>query len=289
MSDEEDGSEAPAEEGAGVEKEPAEEVDMSGFGDEGQEKALYDPTPTLDAEYGAPAFWDRRYMLSEEPFDWYHGYDYIRPLIKKYAEPEHMILIIGCGNSTLAAEMYDDGYANIECVDISRVVIDQMMEKYKDSRPEIKWQQLDVCNMKGIFEKQTFDIIIDKACLDCIYCAEQGIKRVRKAVQEFDLITLGTGVYICFSYARPEDRLTEIDCIEIEDPNFLAWNVDVQHMPKRMTDPYAVPDMKNLDNLYWVYVCEKDGQMERDKWEKMRGKGKKGKKARINKRTGAGM
>ena len=68
MSDEEDGSEAPAEEGAGVEKEPAEEVDMSGFGDEGQEKALYDPTPTLDAEYGAPAFWDRRYMLSEEPF-----------------------------------------------------------------------------------------------------------------------------------------------------------------------------------------------------------------------------
>ena len=265
------------------------DIDMSGFGVEEQEKALYDPTPTLDAEYGSPAFWDRRYMMSTEPFDWYHSYEYIKVKIKKYAEPEHKILIIGCGNSTLAEEMYEDGYTDIECVDISRVVIDQMTDKYAEKCPDIRWQQLDVCNMKGIFEKQTFDIIIDKACLDCIYCAEQGINKVLKATQEFDRITVGTGVYICFSYGRPEDRLTEIDCNEIEDKNFLAWNVDVQHIPKRMLDPYAVPDMKNLDNLYWVYVCEKDSMMEREKYDKMRGKSKKGKKLRVNKRTGQGL
>ena len=36
------------------------------------------------------------------------------------------VMQVGCGNSTLTEEMYEDGYKNIWNIDLSRVVIDQV-------------------------------------------------------------------------------------------------------------------------------------------------------------------
>merc|ERR1711970_1082414 len=56
------------------------------------------------------------------------------------------VLMAGCGNSRLSEDMFEDGFANISNVDISRVVIDQMGDKYKD-KPALTFQQMNVAKM----------------------------------------------------------------------------------------------------------------------------------------------
>jgi 2-polyprenyl-3-methyl-5-hydroxy-6-metoxy-1,4-benzoquinol methylase len=57
------------------------------------------------------------------------------------------ILQLGCGNSILQEEMYDDGYKNIMNVDISKAVIDQMTGRAKN-RPGLLYKVMDVTDMR---------------------------------------------------------------------------------------------------------------------------------------------
>lgn len=100
---------------------------------------------------------------------------------------------------------------------------------------------MDVCDMQGEFEEKEFQAVIDKACIDSIYCMEYGAKKariensdelslifflivfssealhdshskrmirimfnakVKKALNEFDRILVHTGVYICVSCGK---------------------------------------------------------------------------------------
>merc|ERR1711988_1506257 len=100
------------------------------------------------------------------------------------------------------------------------------------------------------------------------------------------------------SYARPEIRLGEYDNDDVDEAGFLPWAVEVATIPKPTVDPYQVVNFKDLDELYFLYICEKDPKLDKEKdqkkyWEKMKklGKTKKSKKgqkpARINKRKEA--
>lgn len=42
------------------------------------------------------------------------------------------MLDIGCGNSRVAEDMVMDGYFDILSIDFSRIVIDQMEDRYKE-------------------------------------------------------------------------------------------------------------------------------------------------------------
>ena len=44
-----------------------------------------------------------------EPFDWYQRYNGVKDLIHQYIKEHDHILMLGCGNSRLTEEMYDDG------------------------------------------------------------------------------------------------------------------------------------------------------------------------------------
>lgn len=74
--------------------------------------------------------------------------------------------------------------------------------------------------------------------------------------------------------------------------------VEVATIPKPTVDPYQVVNFKDLDELYFLYICEKDPKLDKEKdqkkyWERMKklGKTKKNKKgakpARMNKRKEA--
>ena len=66
-----------------------------------------------------------------------------------YAEPEDYILNIGCGNSRMTEDMYYDGYETIMNIDMSRVVVEQMQDKYGDNDlgESVEFVQLNVCDM----------------------------------------------------------------------------------------------------------------------------------------------
>ncbi len=54
------------------------------------------------------------------------------------------ILVVGCGNSTLSADLYDVGHHKIFNIDISEVVIRQMNDKHSADRPEMKFEKMDM-------------------------------------------------------------------------------------------------------------------------------------------------
>jgi len=100
----------------------------------------------MELQYGSKDYWDVRYKQQEgNTFDWLESYESLRDLILKTlrikVQPEVMtasemnaiifkaavkltILNLGCGNSTLTEEMYDqDSFKYTINVDISSIVI----------------------------------------------------------------------------------------------------------------------------------------------------------------------
>ena len=57
------------------------------------------------------------------------------------------ILNLGCGNSILAEELYDNGFKKVYNNDISAEVIQQMKERNAEKRPELEWDVMDVRDM----------------------------------------------------------------------------------------------------------------------------------------------
>ena len=77
----------------------------------------------MEQQYGKIEYWENRYKKDHEPFDWYQRYGGIKDIITQYMQQTSQILNIGCGNSTLAEELYEDGYHAVTSVDYSKIVI----------------------------------------------------------------------------------------------------------------------------------------------------------------------
>lgn len=101
----------------------------------------YEPNNT--SEYKLKSYWNSRFEQEEE-FDWlgkvfsYHihhklshsKYSDIKDSILKYMTDKSIrIMILGCGNSTLSDDLYQDGYHNVISMDYSDVVIEKMKKK----------------------------------------------------------------------------------------------------------------------------------------------------------------
>ncbi|KAF9031408.1 hypothetical protein BDZ89DRAFT_627609 [Hymenopellis radicata] len=97
--------------------------------------------PERNEQYGTKEYWDQRYQAESHggSFDWFKSYADIAPLFRNLIpDKTSRILMLGCGNSTLSQDMYDDGYRNIVNVDYSAVVIDQMKQRHESTRPEME-------------------------------------------------------------------------------------------------------------------------------------------------------
>jgi len=219
---------------------------------------LKEGIPPVTCNFGKSDYWDGRYSKDRDAnanFEWYHDYPEIQAIINQYCARDGRTLMLGCGNSTLSEQMYYDGYENIENVDFSRVAIDQMEEKYKGIK-ELKWKQMDVSDTP--FEDAEFDCAVDKGTLDCVFCGDLALKKVRKYVHEMDRIIKHGGSWVIFSHGLPEDRISHFECDDVTSVEFLSFEVTVHAVAKPLLDPFGVPDLKDPDELYFVYVCTKN-------------------------------
>ncbi|THG95936.1 hypothetical protein EW026_g5790 [Hermanssonia centrifuga] len=117
------------------------------------------------------------YILHEwrEPedgsFDWFKSYADVAHIIRELIpDKDAKILMLGCGNSTLSEDMYDDGYKHIVNVDYSGILIEKMRKKHEDARPKMTWHEMDVRRLA--FETGSFDIAIDKGTMDAMMTAK---------------------------------------------------------------------------------------------------------------------
>jgi hypothetical protein len=89
------------------------------------------------------------------------------------------------------------------------------------------------------------------------------------------------GAWIIFSHGRPEDRLEHLENDDNSSIEFLSFECNVHAVPKPLVDIYGTPDLKDPDELYFVYVCIKNPSKSKQKDDKKnRGiAAKQGKKA----------
>jgi SAM-dependent methyltransferase len=165
--------------------------------------------------YGTKQYWDDRYSRDAlgQCFDWFKSYKDIAHLISaEIPDKSARILMLGCGNSSLSEEMWDDGYQNIVNVDYSSVVITNMQQRNAHRQPGLDWLEMDVRDLK--FDDSSFDVVIDKGTMDSMMTTkgdvwnppDQVVQDCNKEVDEVLRIMKRTGVFIYFTFGQPHFR-----------------------------------------------------------------------------------
>lgn len=79
-------------------------------------------------------YWDARFR-TEEQYDWLLTYAQVRTSLRAHLRSTDRILLVGCGNSSFSADLYDDGFERLVNIDFSAVVIDKMRAAHAEARP----------------------------------------------------------------------------------------------------------------------------------------------------------
>ena len=192
--------------------------------------------------YGEKKYWEERYESQKgKTFDWLEDYESIKPIIENFGiNKDAKILNVGCGNSEFSEKLYDDGYTNNYNIDICPNVINYMKERNKNKKG-LHYQEMDVRNMEG-FEKETFDLIIDKSTLDALLCGEQSFLNVTLMTKEISRILKTGGIYFIISYGRPEYRLYHLE------RKHLAFDIQVIEIKSNQMDGQVT---------HFGYICKK--------------------------------
>lgn len=127
--------------------------------------------------------------------------------------------MVGCGNSKLSEEMYEDGYKSITNIDISSVVVENMKKYYEEKDMKIECLEMDATSMT--FEDKRFDVIIDKGTLDALLCGKNN-DIVNSLVREMTRVLKLEGELFIISHGQPKARKELFKkAIDIEKYEFL--------------------------------------------------------------------
>ena len=205
------------------------------------------------AQYGKPEYWEDKYQRDNEPFDWYQRYTGVKDIITQYISTDHKILNIGCGNSRMSEEMYEEEYKKITNIDISFTVIKAMAEEYEEKCPEMQFKEMDARSLE--FEDGEFDCVLDKGTFDTILCGYRSGPNSEQTLNEIYRVLSPNGVYICISYGFPDER----------EPYFrnsaFDWELDTHRVAKPTISTSAIVSSEDKDpkNFHYIYVMRKTG------------------------------
>lgn len=123
--------------------------------------------PKTSSEFASEKYWNDFFKKrGKAAFEWYGDYKELCWTLCNYLRKADRLLIIGCGNSSLSADLYDGGYTDSLSIDISEVAIRQMRDKYGKSRPQMQFLQMDVSRMDCRDEE--FSVVLDKGTVDAL-------------------------------------------------------------------------------------------------------------------------
>lgn len=211
---------------------------------------------TVDVEYWDELFEQQEHTNSE----WLVSYSTIAQYVTPFLRPTDEILVVGCGNSDLSVGLWEDGFKAITSMDISGVVIEQMREKFAHC-DGLKWDTEDVLDMS--YEDSSFDTVVDKSLLDCIFhCGQHSEKVANMLAEVHRVLRKGTGVALYVTTQGPTEVmpfLEEAVCgTWVTEAQRLTVETDKQGNVPRLALS-ALGDGAELDCPYQkhfhIYVC----------------------------------
>eukprot|EP00744_Colponema_vietnamica_P023463 GILI01033952.1.p1 GENE.GILI01033952.1~~GILI01033952.1.p1 ORF type:complete len:254 (-),score=63.02 GILI01033952.1:57-818(-) len=193
--------------------------------------------PDKNSTYKEKSYWDGRFE-KEESYDWLMGYDGdVKEHLRRILRPTDRILIVGCGNSSFSASIYEDGFRNIVNIDFSQVVIEKMRQKHAD-KPEMTWECMDMLELS--FADQSFDVVIDKATMDVLMCdigdvwdpREEVWRDTHRMCAGISRVLKSEGKFIGISFDQPHFRKRFLLGREVgpSDPSPFGWTLTVHNL-----------------------------------------------------------
>lgn len=150
-------------------------------------------------------------------YECFLSYRDCKPYLQAYLHrPEQRILHVGCGNSPFAADLFEDGFTRLTNVDYSAPVIAHMRQKHRDKRPGMRWLVADTTRVVkeddtngsqstnygaeaaaaigdesleySTFSPASFDVILDKGCLDAMADHDVNSPEASKTLHQLRLL-----------------------------------------------------------------------------------------------------
>ncbi|XP_026745103.1 methyltransferase-like protein 13 [Trichoplusia ni] len=198
--------------------------------------------PKSHKEFSEKDYWNKFFKKrGNQAFEWYGEYLELCGQLHKYIKPRDVILIPGCGNSGLSADLYDVGYEHITNIDVSEVVIKQM-KAINSHRTGMKFLCMDALNTT--FSDDEFNVVLDKGTLDALMPddSEETVKSIDKYFHEIKRVLKLGGRFVCITLLQSHilSKLLEtfcdnswmfrvVRCHEAEEKN--AENADGPTLP----------------------------------------------------------
>jgi ubiquinone/menaquinone biosynthesis C-methylase UbiE len=187
-----------------------------------------------DVNYSSEEYWNKRYK-TEEKYCWYFNFSELEVLIMPCLQHANNILEIGCGDSTLAVDLWrkceevNISLDEIIAFDISEDAIQQNINS--NTIPGIQFIKMDARSLN--FEDGYFDFCIDKGTIDAMLCDKsKGINNVRMIFSETFRVMKSPGKFMLISHISPtSDNFQSVlsDCIYpaiLDRGNMLTWKID---------------------------------------------------------------
>uniref|UniRef100_A0A8R1IB47 Methyltranfer_dom domain-containing protein n=1 Tax=Caenorhabditis japonica TaxID=281687 RepID=A0A8R1IB47_CAEJA len=142
-------------------------------------------------------------MLSFFVTNKYGDYNSLSQVIDRYLKPADNFLQLGCGNSELATQLYDNGFHQIHSIDVEPSVISMQTRKNKE-RPGMSFSVGDASNLEMADGAHT--VIIDKGTLDALLppsASDADKATVTRMFDEVHRVLASGGRYIIVTLAQP--------------------------------------------------------------------------------------
>eukprot|EP00931_Biecheleriopsis_adriatica_P120891 TRINITY_DN95991_c0_g1_i1.p1 TRINITY_DN95991_c0_g1~~TRINITY_DN95991_c0_g1_i1.p1 ORF type:complete len:235 (+),score=49.25 TRINITY_DN95991_c0_g1_i1:75-779(+) len=179
-------------------------------------------------------YWERTYAdpRSKDGKDWYGSWaDFKKDVKGAPFRAADDILVVGCGNSNLPADLVGDGFSRVTGMDYSKKAIKLQKKRF----PDMNWVRGDVRRMPR-FKDRSFDVVIEKALID----GEGAFREWPLMFSEISRVLRPGGRFVSISLGKPDEMNTEL----FFNNKSYGWDVE-----------FAV----SYDD-YWVYTMTKHGE-----------------------------
>ena len=93
----------------------------------------------------------------------------------------------------------EKGHRDITAIDISPTIVNEM-QKFHSVRTGVEFVVMDVREMTR-YPDQSFNLVIDKGCLDALFCGADFKESSSRALREIHRVMVPNSLFMCFSHA----------------------------------------------------------------------------------------